>query len=97
MSDPTPTTERVRSKFATVLGSKSGWRHSSEWGRDFDRWLAAHDAAVAAKALRGAADRIELSTHYERLGSECVNAESAAETWLRRRADQIEREGGSDV
>ena len=56
MTDYTPTTEQVR----------NGWidngTHEERDGAEFDRWLAAHDAQVAAKALRDAADALDALT-----------------------------------
>jgi hypothetical protein len=46
MSDYTPTTEQVRTKFATVLDEQQGWRYSDEWAGDFDRWLTTHTAEI---------------------------------------------------
>jgi hypothetical protein len=34
-----PTTEQVRSKYATVLDEQAGWKWSDAWASDFDRWL----------------------------------------------------------
>lgn len=53
-----PTTAMVRSKYANVLSTSLGFRRSEQWGRDFDRWLAAHDAEVAAKAKAEERSRI---------------------------------------
>ena len=55
--------------------------------------IAAREAAAerrgAVMALRDAADAIDLSQHYpSALITECRNAEAAAETWLRIRAEQ---------
>ena len=47
MPEYTPTTEQVRSHY--VFDQTDKW--SLERGAAFDRWLAAHDADVAAKAL----------------------------------------------
>jgi hypothetical protein len=35
----TPTTEQVRSKYATVLDEQAGWKWSDALASDFDRWL----------------------------------------------------------
>ena len=51
--------------------------------------------AIAAKALRDAADEIDLSPSYPTPGlSELHNAESAAEVFLRARADKMEANNG---
>ena len=89
----TPTTEEVRSVYG-------GPRCEPE----FDRWLAAHDAEVAAQALREAADRIHVSLQqaHKRAGRTLDPMFSQhdqglwdgyknAENWLRDRADRIER------
>ena len=69
-----PTTEEVRSMYG-------GPRYEPE----FDRWLAAHDAEVAAQALRDAASapipRAALNTRTDGLRQ-----------WLRDRADQVTKE-----
>ena len=58
MSDYTPTTKEVREDYALgrneVVGA--GWydQHRAE----FDRWLAAHDAEVTAKALERGVDEL---------------------------------------
>ena len=50
MSDYTPTTEAVRAKYAR--GTRSDGTHAQfvKWQKEFDRWLAAHDAEVLATA-----------------------------------------------
>ena len=50
MTDYTPTTEDVRVLMREAVGS-------SDY---FDRWLAAHDAEVAAKALKSVIDKVDL-------------------------------------
>ena len=86
MSDYTPTTEQVRVDYVMAYTDRESSQLLAE--RAFDRWLAAHDAAVAAKALRAAvADVLE--------DGDPANIGVAA--WLQMRADHIEREGGSDA
>lgn len=47
MSNHTPTTEEVREAYSTDVEGKDDW--SSKMSRaEFDRWLAAHDAALLA-------------------------------------------------
>ena len=50
MSDYTPTTEAVRAKYAR--GTRSDGTHAQfvKWQKEFDRWIAAHDAEVLAPA-----------------------------------------------
>ena len=48
----TPTTEDIREAWAT---DEQGYRYDSEAAR-FDRWLAAHDAEVAARVWDEATD-----------------------------------------
>ena len=85
MSDYTRTTEQVRDEWADT-----GWEADGSLGfrRDpvvFDRWLAAHDAEVAAQTLRDAASapipRAALNPRTDGLRQ-----------WLRDRADQITKE-----
>ncbi len=52
MSEHTPSTEQVRTKFAAT-NTSSFMRNENE--AEFDRWLAQHDAEVAEKALRDVA------------------------------------------
>lgn len=47
MTDYTPTTEQIRSAFANRAYTDAG---VDEFLVQFDRWLKAHDRAVAAKA-----------------------------------------------
>lgn len=58
MSDYTPTTEQVRDEYVYgQLGRATSSRVTEEsLGGEFDRWLAKHDAEVAARALEAAAD-----------------------------------------
>lgn len=83
MSEYTPTTALVRHNYG-AYGAPAV---------EFDRWL----AEVRATALEEAADEITLDydSHRERrtrpTASE-VNAEAAAEVWLRARAQRIRQE-----
>lgn len=55
MSEYTPTTDEVREAYRR-------WKYrfdSEKGGPEFDRWLATHDAEVAARALEEAADAFE--------------------------------------
>ena len=90
-----PTTEEVRSMYG-------GPRYEPE----FDRWLAAHDAQIAAQALREAADEIHVSLQqaHKRAGRTLdpmfsqhdqglCGGYKNAESWLRARANHIEQGG----
>lgn len=53
MTDYTPTTENVRNSYAgwaDVQGREDDLYKTRALEREFDRWLAAHDREVAAKA-----------------------------------------------
>lgn len=51
MSDKyTPTTEEVRRKYARGMRSDGTPVLFVKWQKEFDRWLAAHDAEVLAAA-----------------------------------------------
>ena len=71
MSEYTPTTEEIREY--VEVGDPKPWESPSpevdererRRGEAFDRWLAAHDREVAAKALRDAAERYNAETHPE--------------------------------
>jgi hypothetical protein len=52
----TPTTDEVRDRASAQAGYTSGMVEAMT--AEFDRWLAAHDAEVAAKALRALADNL---------------------------------------
>ena len=54
MSDYTPTTEDVRDKFKRSCTRQ----FRKAYGEAFDRWLAAHDAEVTAKALERGVDEL---------------------------------------
>ena len=84
-----PTTATIRAEYA---GRVEAWEMTyaeqeaarAEEVVEFDRWLRAHDAEVAAQALREAASapipRAALNTRNNGLRQ-----------WLRARADRIER------
>lgn len=77
----TPTTEHVRQVFQMDPNRAMTQR---ERGKAFDRWLEAHDAEVAARALRDAAE--EWATDPEPVGDTSADYRN----WLRDRADRIE-------
>ena len=59
-----PTTQRVREDY--VLGSAFSESDHPVWGQRFDRWLAEHDAQVAAEARQGVVVRLaEMAASYE--------------------------------
>ena len=58
MSKYAPTTGEVRRRYAYARSGKPGHKNQGAVA-EFDRWLAAHDAEVAAKALEDAADQID--------------------------------------
>lgn len=79
-----PTTDEVRRGHHSVEG--------------FDRWLAAHDAAVSAQALRDAADQWQTGGWSDDLpttGNPILGMAQRATNWIRARADQLERTGGA--
>lgn len=49
--DYTPTTEQVREAFRTAVLHPDDIDLDDAPGREFDRWLAAHDAGIRAEAL----------------------------------------------
>ena len=79
MSEYTPTTEEVRDDYILRYATESRLRHNL-FGEAFDRWLAAHDAEVAAKTLEDAAD------HVSGIDG---RRDDAARDWLRARAAGI--------
>ena len=58
MSDYTPTAEDVREDYAIGRNEEVGAGWYGQHRAEFDRWLAAHDAGVAAKALEDACDEL---------------------------------------
>ena len=57
----TPTTDEIRAYYVWSLSRAV----SRERGIGFDRWLAAHDAEVAAVARQTADERNDTMTHFE--------------------------------
>ena len=51
MTDYTPTTDEIRNGWIETGWAPDGTLCDKRDGAEFDRWLAAHDAEVAAKAL----------------------------------------------
>lgn len=118
----TPTTEDVREAWAkrnalyrstslTSIGHRAhvatnADRYSAEDYAEFDRWLAAHDREVAAKALREAADEVLRRRALVRSSGDVRDDETwdngnmSAEATIRARADRIESQaiekGASD-
>ena len=105
MSTYTPTTATIRAEYAGRVEAWEMTHAEQEAARaeevvEFDRWLAAHDAQVAAKAVRDAADDIAARAngsalianadrwggYYHGMRSGMQNEEQA----LRIRADRIE-------
>ena len=93
MSDYTPTTADVRHAYVSARSEE-----------EFDRWLAAHDAEVAAQALGDAADKIHVSLQqahkrarhtldpmFSQHDQGLWDGYKNAENWLRDRAYRIER------
>ena len=55
----TPTTDEVRERFIDGFPFDTWAVSRDQCGREFDRWLTARDRAVAAGALREAADHVD--------------------------------------
>lgn len=97
MSDYTPTTEQVRDGYR--YDTEAEYRdpitpHHEINGRAFDRWLKAHDAQVAAQALRDAADALD--AYQGDVPDDprwtCDLGYYGEAEWLRDRANQITKE-----
>ena len=82
------TLEDVRKHYAFRMAGDRIHR-TDDYYADFDRALAAHDAAVAAKALRDAAAEMQDIFLVQR---SLLNGTTYE--WLRDRADRIEEERG---
>ena len=90
MSDYTPTTEQVRDGYrydpvAEYYGPITP--HHVINGRAFDRWLAAHDAEVAATTLRDVATALASSFHPSLSDEDTIST-------LRAYAEEYEKEAG---
>ena len=95
MSDYTPTTEDVRHAYVSARSEEEfAASYLSQFEPEFDRWLAAHDAEVAAQALRDAADEMEAMLGEHGPGNRNTGYGQAGLALLARirdRADRIER------
>ena len=103
MSNYTPTTATIRAEYA---GRVEAWEMTyaeqeaarAEEVVEFDRWLRAHDAQVAAQALREAADEAERHANEGRPScsnnpvSACSGANNLTAAWLRSRAEQTKED-----
>ena len=79
MSDYTPTTEDVRRLWVYGFGmAKSEPRIENE---AFDRWLAQHDAEVAAKALDAIWSELAASSAIHTLDAAMVRIKERANQW----------------
>lgn len=89
MTEHKPTTEEVIDQYARYVDGCAG---RVEARREVRRWLAAHDAEVAANALRKAADEMD---HRKMNGWGDYYGASVVESivdGMKARADRIERE-----
>ena len=99
----TPTTDEVEHRYAydELYSMDCEADHHA-----FRRWLAAHDAQVAAQALREAADKIHVSLQqankragrtldpmFSQHDQGLWDGYKNAENWLRARANRIEQGG----
>lgn len=84
MSDYTPTTDIVRRDYAYVLFF---FGPTPERLAAFDRWLAAHDAEVAATTLRDVATALASSFHPSLSDADTIST-------LHVYADEYEKEVG---
>lgn len=79
MAERTITTDDVRRAYRSPVDAALD-------GPEFDRWLAEHDRAVGAEALREAADAMDADPEFR----DPLRLKAA---WVRERADRIEAEG----
>ena len=89
MSDYTPDTDEVR----------SGYQWDNEYrGPEFDRWLAAHDAEVAARTLDEAGEAFATGEWADAFLAgdveDDVSAVRATDSWLADRAATIRKGAG---
>lgn len=97
MSDYTPTTDEVRFTYADYYNPPGSGGHA-EGLREVDRWLAAHDREVAARALRKAVGGIrdyKEPGHWNLRDTADPEVSYSVDVWLEVRASRIER--GEDV
>jgi phage terminase Nu1 subunit (DNA packaging protein) len=91
MSEYTPTTDEVRAMYVT--GTPPHRVSVPQGNAEFDRWLAQHDAEVAARALRQAADDWQtgewanVPRHADRVADRLGAAQYVSD-WLRARAEK---------
>jgi hypothetical protein len=89
MTRENPTTAEIRNWATYVPDTSIGMHVSEQDAAAFDRWLAAHDREVAAKALRDVADEFFASLPDGTPNGRAYNSYRVA--WmLRERADLIE-------
>lgn len=88
-----PTTEQVRAEYVTNRALRVPTTVSP--AAEFDRWLAEHDAQVAAQALRDTADAVEvIDPAWD--SALCIDRMyHPVPEWLRARADRIAAGGES--
>lgn len=97
----TPTTDKVRAAYLTSR-TREVPRKVGDVMAEFDRWLAAHDRAVKAEALREAADAWQVGGWSNDIPKGdtrpalILGMAQAGLNWLRTRADLIERGGDRD-
>ena len=91
MSDYTPTTEEVRSRFARIMRSDGTPAQSVTRQTGFDRWLAAHDREVTAKAFREAASEVHTEARWQLEQGRDPDRWLMVERILRDRATRIEK------
>lgn len=81
----TPKTENIRLGYAYRPNLPEGERHHQPLLDEFDRWLKAHDAEVAAKAVEAVADAVpvDLWSTFGRVRREAV---LEIQKWIREKA-----------
>jgi len=84
----TPTTDSIREGYAFTVQSKIAGATFGQGLAEFDRWLAAHDAEVARKALTDAAETFMARLPDGTGNGRAYNSHTVAEM-LRARAEQI--------
>lgn len=93
MSEYTPTAEEALAEIRANATSSDSAMTGDGFATALTRWLAQHDAEVAAKALRNAADKFgqqSSNTSEETMPSEDDMGYVTTSFWLRTWADRIE-------
>ncbi len=89
MSDYTPTTEEVRNG---DMGREWWAEENQPAGAEFDRWLALHDAEVAAASVEAVSERMRAAIRRGSRMGDLIRIFRADEQWRRNMLEALEGE-----